>query len=137
MGCKTLSTCVKVKDLSFICRHQQRNKIRWLAKGHNVICRQSEAREVTSIPKKLSQMRSMTTKATFSLHTLPSKITRGLLSVTKKSRAIICLCNSNQLKFQSIKNSKSRESKMKAHSIIFKLKIQSFWTTSNKRMLRP
>ena len=132
-----LSICVKVKDLHFIWRHQQRNKIQWLAKAHSVIYRQSEASEVTSIPVKLNRMRSMTTRATFSLLTLPSKITRGLLSVMKRFKAIICHCNSNTLMSKSIRNNTSRKRTMKAHLIIFKHKIHSSWTTSNKRMLRP
>ena len=137
MDSKILSICVKVIDLHFIWRHQQRNKIQWLAKDHSVIYRQLEASEVTSIPVKLSRMRSMTTRATTSLLTLLSKITRGLLSVMKRFRAIICLCNSNPLKSQCIKNKTSRKRTMKAHLIIFKHKIHSSWTTSNKRMLRP
>ena len=132
-----LSICVKVKDLHFIWRHQQRNKIQWLAKGHSVTYRQSEASEVTSIPVKLNRMRSMTTRATFSLLTLPSKITRGLLSVMKRFKAIICHCNSNPLMSKSIRNNTSRKRTMKALLIIFKHKIHSSWTTSNKRMLRP
>ena len=137
MHSKLLSICVKVKDLHFIWRHQQRNKIQWLAKDHSVRYRQSEASEVTSIPVKLSKMRSMTTRAIISLLTLPSKITRELLSVMKKSRAIICLCNSNLPKSRSSKNKTSRKRTMRAHLIIFKHKIHSSWTTSNKRMLRP
>ena len=132
-----LLTCVKVKDLLSIWRHQQRNKTQWLAKGHNETYRQSEASEVTLIPVKLSKTRSMTTKAIFSLLLHPFKITRGLLSVMMKSRAITCLGNSNLLKLRSIKNNKFRKRTMKTHLIIYKLKIQNSWTTSNKRMLKP
>ena len=131
------SICVKVKDLLSIWKHRQRSKIQWLARGHSVTYRQSEASEVTSIPVKLSKMRLMTTRAIFSLLTPPFKIIRGPLSVMKRSRAIICLCNSNPLKYQKIKNKIYRKRTMTILLIIFKLKIQSSWTTSNKKMLKP
>ena len=135
-ACKMLLICVKVKGLRFIQRHQQRNKIHRLAKDRSVIYRQLGVNVVTSIPVKLSKMKSMTTKATINPLTPPSKITRGLSSVMKKYRAIICQCNKDLLKFRSIKISKSKKKTMKTHSIIFKLKTRSSSTTSNKKMLR-